>query len=284
VHEVTTVVITRNRWHDLRSTLPRHEGPVVLVDNGSDDGTPDLVARHFPAVTVVRAGRNLGAVARNVGVRRARTPYVAFADDDSWWGPGALDRAAGHLRDHPRLGLLAAQVLVGDDERPDPVSIAQAAAPLGTEADLPGPSVLGFLACGIVVRRGAFLAVGGFDDVIHMYGEETLLAWNLRSAGWGLAYVPDVVAHHHPSDAPRPARITALLERNRMLTTLMRRPWPVVAREALRSLSTPAARTGLRDAVARAPRAIARRRALAPLTEAEIRRLERYTAGRPAQT
>src|SRR3954451_4572600 len=111
---ITVVVMTRDRWSDLRRSLPRHEAPVILVDNGSSDGTPDLVRQHFPDVEVVEVGHNLGAVARNVGVTRARTPYVAFADDDSWWAPGALEHAADVLDAHDRLAVLAARVLVGE--------------------------------------------------------------------------------------------------------------------------------------------------------------------------
>src|SRR5947208_1837668 len=106
VDRVTVVVMTRNRWPDLSQTLPRHEPPVVVVDNGSDDGTPDRVREAFPCVEVVALDTNLGAPARNIGVERARTPYVAFADDDSWWAPGSLERAARIFDAHPRLGLL----------------------------------------------------------------------------------------------------------------------------------------------------------------------------------
>jgi GT2 family glycosyltransferase len=234
------------------------------------------VARHFPDVTVVRLGANRGAVARNVGVDQVRTPYVAFADDDSWWAPGALGLAATYLTGSPRLGLLAARVLVGEEERLDEVTIAQASAPLGYAPDLPGPSVLGFLACGVVVRRDAFLQAGGYDSVVHMYGEETRLAWDLRSAGWGLAYVDDVVAHHHPSNAPRPAHVAVTLERNRVLTALMRRPWPVVAREVMRCLSSRSGRVGLYAALPRTGRALSRRRTLGASVEEEIRALENH--------
>jgi glycosyltransferase involved in cell wall biosynthesis len=160
---VSVVVMTRDRWPDLQATLSRHEAPVILVDNGSSDGTPELVRRHFPDVEVVELATNRGSVARNVGVERARTPYVAFADDDSWWAPGALAHAATLFDQHPRLAVLAGRTLVGPRQQPDPICELMAGSPLGRAADLPGPSVLGFLACGAVVRRDAYLAAGGFD-------------------------------------------------------------------------------------------------------------------------
>ncbi|MBB2914610.1 GT2 family glycosyltransferase [Streptosporangium becharense] len=272
---VTVVVATRDRRDDLARSLPRHEGPVILLDNGSADDTAASVRRRFPHVEVVELGRNLGAPARNTGVRLAATPYVAFADDDSWWAPGALERAADVLDAHPRLGLLAGRVLVGPQQRPDPVCSRMAASPLGTEPDLPGPSVLGFLACGAVVRREAYLAAGGFDDVVFFFGEEERLALDMAAAGWGLAYVEDVVAHHHPSPARSPRARRALAARNRVLTAVMRRPWPVVARTVLAAARDGRdGRAGLRAAVPRLPRALTGRRLLPPAVEAARRALD----------
>ena len=272
---VTTVVMTRDRWPDLRRSLPQHEPPVVLVDNGSTDGTPDLVRRHFPDVTVVELRANRGSPARNVGVELASTPYVAFADDDSWWRPGALERAADLLDAHPRLALLAGQILVGEEERPDPVCAEMAASPLPRAADLPGPSVLGFLACASVVRREAYLAADGFDDVVFFLGEEERLALDLAALGWGLAFVPDVVAHHHPSPARDPAARRVRQARNEVLTALMRRPWGTVARRSVETLGQgPAGRRGLVEAGARLPRALQRRRRLPAHVEAARRLLD----------
>jgi GT2 family glycosyltransferase len=258
---VTVVVMTRDRWPDLEKTLARHEAPVVVMDNGSTDGTPDLVRQHYPDVSVVELGTNRGAVARNLGVLRSRTPYVAFADDDSWWAPGALAEAADILDAHPRLAVLAGRVLVREDNRPDPICEQMARSPLGQDDDLPGPSILGFLACGAVVRRSAFLSAGGFDDVIFFMGEEERLALDLASGGWGLAYVDHVVAHHHPSSSRDPVERSARAERNRLLTAVLRRPWPVVLRCVLVDLrSGRAGRSAVRQALARLPRALVRRR------------------------
>ncbi|MEV0756697.1 glycosyltransferase [Streptosporangium sp. NPDC050280] len=274
---VTVVVATRNRRHDLERSLPRHESPVILLDNGSTDGTPALVRRRFPHVRVVELGRNLGAPARNLGVELAGTPYVAFADDDSWWATGALERAADVLDAHPRLAVLAARMLVGMEERLDPICRDMVNSPLAVESDLPGPSVLGFLACGAVVRRKAYLAAGGFDDVIFFLGEEERLALDLAAAGWGLAYVDDVVAHHHPSASRDVSRRRVLASRNAVLNAVLRRPWPVVTRTVLTAACEgPAGWRGLGYALRKLPRALANRRTLSPLVEAARRSLDVY--------
>ncbi len=276
--DVTVVVATRDRREQLATTLPRHApAPVILVDNGSSDGTPELVAERFREVTVLALGTNRGAPARNAGVAAATTPYVAFADDDSWWAPGALAHAAELFERHPRLGLIAGRVLVGPEERLDPISMHMAAAPIGTSPDLPGPSVLGFLACAAVVRREAFLACGGFDDVVFFLGEEERLALDLAAAGWGLAYCDDVVAHHHPglSGSRDSTGRVVLQARNRVLTGLLRRPWPVVV-GTLRAGAREVGWRRLLAALLPGPtvRALLRRRRLPDVVEVTRRRLD----------
>ncbi|WP_030412772.1 glycosyltransferase family 2 protein [Streptomyces sp. NRRL S-1448] len=282
---VGVVVITRNRWHSLARTLDRLAGlperpPVVVVDNGSSDGTPEAVRTHHPAVHVLTAGRNLGAVGRTYGAAALTTPYVAFSDDDSWWEPGALARAADLFDHHPRLGLAAASTLIGPAGARDPLNAALAASPLGREADLPGPSVLGFLACASVVRRTAFLAVGGFHPVLHFGGEESLLAMDLEAGGWGVAYCPELIARHQP-DGPdgtaRPGR-TVRVRRNAVLAAWLRRPYrhalTHTVRLALDGLDDPDARRALSETARRLPAALARRRRLPPRVERRLQVLE----------
>ena len=98
---VTVVIATRNRCQALTCTLDklaalRPPPPVIVVDNGSADGTVQAVRRRFPAVQVLALCRNLGAAARNLGVQATRTPYVAFCDDDSWWPPGRWSGRSRH--------------------------------------------------------------------------------------------------------------------------------------------------------------------------------------------
>jgi GT2 family glycosyltransferase len=278
---VTVVVATRNRITGLTRTLGRladlpDPPQVLVVDNGSTDGTPEQVSRSFPRVRVLALSRNEGATARNRGVAAARTPYVAFADDDSWWAADALPRAGALFDRHPRLALIAARTLVGPAGRLDPMSAFMATAPIGAPPDLPGPAVLGFLACAAVVRREAYLACGGFDPVVFFMGEEARLAYDLAAAGWGLAYCADIVAYHHPAAGCDPVPKQRLAARNRALTAWMRRP----VRTALLD-TTALVRTAGRDAdvrtlasfAARLPRALLHRRAPQPPVEATLARL-----------
>jgi GT2 family glycosyltransferase len=265
------VVATRNRWDRLAETVPHHRAAVILVDNASDQVTGFPVAGPR-SIELVRLAANRGAAARNVGVRQARTPYVAFADDDSYWMPGSLARAAELLNAHPRAALLAARVLVGAEHRLDPVSSAMAAAPLGTPPGAAGAAVLGFMACAVVVRRDAFLAAGGFHPRLFVYGEEALLAMDLAAAGHQLSYVPELVVRHLPRPAGRDIRARLRREvRNRVLTAALRRPPVVVARTLLAALrGNP---RGAVDAVRDLPWALRHRRRLPAVVEADVARL-----------
>ncbi|MFG3496570.1 glycosyltransferase family 2 protein [Streptomyces sp. NPDC047928] len=286
----TVVVITHDRRDQVTRTLDRlaelpERPPVIVVDNASRDGTAEAVARRHPHVTVLGSARNLGAAGRNLGVRHARTPFVAFSDDDSWWEPGALRTAERLFDAYPRLGLVAATVRTGSDGAPDPLNATLAGSPLGRPADLPGPEVLGFLACAAVARRSAYLEAGGYHPALFIGGEETLFAYDLAARGWGVCHVPDVVAVHRPSGGARPGR-RAVMRRNAVLTAWLRRP-PAVALRRTGALVAdarrdPEAREALRGVAARLPAALRLRRPLPPAVEAAARRLD--TAAGPATT
>jgi len=268
---VTVVVATRDRRDRLAGTLAHLTGPaaapVVVVDNGSSDGSAQLVAERYPGVRVVRLPGNAGAVARTAGVRLATTAHVAFADDDSWWDDGALDRAADALDAAPRLGLVVGRAVLWPSGRTDAVSVKMARAPIGREPDLPGPSVAGFPACTAVVRRSAYLGVGGFSPLLEFGGEEELLSLDLAAAGWGQAYLDDVVALHAPDPerSDGPAR-WARQQRNGALTAVLRLPPAVAAARTAGLLraaaSDPGARRAAGELARRLPAALAARRAV----------------------
>jgi GT2 family glycosyltransferase len=272
---VTVVVITRNRADDLSRSIVNHEAGLIVVDNASAEPIADTVEFLRPDATCVRLQENLGAVARNIGVQRATSDYVAFADDDSWWAPGSLARAVTIMDAHPRLAVLAGRVLVGEENRPDPINGLMAQGPIGSDPDLPGPNIVGFLACGAVVRRSAFLSVGGFDPVVFFAGEEERVCLDLLSDGWGLAYVDDVVAHHRPAHRDDEPSRRALLARNAILTAWMRRPLSVAAARTVRfALQGVDERAGVKAACRRLPAALRRRRRISAVLERRLRTLE----------
>jgi len=284
------VIVTRNRVGALLATLGRlttlPEAPsIVVVDNASTDSTTASVRAQFPAVAIIALTRNHGGVARNYGVRFLAQPYVAFADDDSWWAPGSLTRAVALFDRHPRLGLIMSRILVGPEERLDPACAEMADSPLPRPADLPGVPLLGFVACGAIVRRAAFLDVGGFHPLFGTGGEEAWVAMNLAAHGWHLAYVDTIVSHHHPNPS-RPNMRERYIEgiSDRLWEAWLRRPLGVAlhitGRHLRLALTDPINRAGLRRALRSLPRAWRERAVLPPHVEAQIRLLERHDVAR----
>lgn len=203
---VSVVLLTYNCAHRIELILERLlvlDVPVIAVDNGSSDGTAAVLVG-YPQVETVSAGANLGAAGRNIGVAYVRTPYVAFCDDDGWYEPGSLERAVDVLDAHPRLALVNARILVGEEERLDPISAEMGASPLPDRDGIPGDVLLGFMAGAVVMRVAAFRSVGGYDPEFFMGGEEDTLAIKFARDGWQMRYRPDVVVVHRPSVANAP--------------------------------------------------------------------------------
>jgi GT2 family glycosyltransferase len=138
--------------------------------------------------------------------------------------------------------------------------------------------LLSFLAGASMVRRSAFLAVGGFEPHLVIGGEEELLGADLVTAGWLLRYVEDVVVHHHASplrDAHARRRIGI---RNTLWFTWLRRPAGSALRRTFALLrSFPADRVsvgGIADAISGAGWVLANRRPVPGDVERCLRLLE----------
>lgn len=278
---VSVVLLTYNCAHRLRRVLDhlvQLDAPVVAVDNASQDGTPEVLSQ-YPSIEVVLASSNIGAAARNVGVERCRTPYVAFCDDDGWYEPGALDCAAELLDRYPSLALVNARILVGAEKRLDPISAEMAASPLPARDGMPGTALLGFMAGACVVRKRAYCEVGGYRPEFFMGGEEEPLALALTQAGWQLQYVPEVVLRHEPSQA-NVDQLRAYGMRNALWSRWMYRrlPWAVTSSLALlreRGFSRDSLR-GLSLALRGLPWAVGHRRVLPREIDQQLRTLDRH--------
>jgi GT2 family glycosyltransferase len=280
---VAVVVITHQRRDELLLALSRlrqlPERPhVVVVDNGSTDGTADAVRAQHPEVELIASPTNLGAVGRNLGVTRLDTPYVAFCDDDTWWDAGSLRTAADALDAHPRLAVVTARILIEPGGAEDPIVAELRDSPVVGAAWLPGPALGSFLAGASVLRRDAFDEVGGFSERLWLGGEEELMAGDLAAAGWELCYLPTITIHHQASTARDPHRRRADGIRNTLWTTWLRRPLKPALRRTVHLLRTvPRDRVtarGLLAAVRGLPWVVRERRVLPPHAEARFAALE----------
>lgn len=233
----TIVVLTNNRrvqlLQTLRSLSQLPEGwPIIVMDNGSSDGTAKAVAKEFPAALLIRSRRDIGAAARNIAVAYVHTPYVAFCDDDMQWEPGALQRAVEVLDRHPQVGLLNAAVLEGSEGRLDPLCARMAASPLDRE-HLPGPQLLGFMAGACIARTRAFYDAGGYWAPLFAGGEERLLSFNLAEREWRIVYMEDVVARRFSGHMRNRFLRERFMLRNAIWVAWLRLPFRLAWRETI---------------------------------------------------
>jgi GT2 family glycosyltransferase len=280
---VAVVVITHQRRDELLLALSRlrslpEQPHVVVIDNGSTDGTAAAVRAEHPEVELIASPENLGAVGRNLGVARLDTPYVAFCDDDTWWEPGSLRAAADVFDAHPRLAVATARILVEPGSTEDPIVAELRDSPVVGADWLPGPALGSFLAGASVLRREAFTEVGGFSERLWLGGEEELMAGDLAARGWELCYLPQLTVHHQASTARDPHRRRADGIRNTLWTTWLRRPLrPALRRTGHLLRTVPRDRVtarGLWQAVRGMPWVLRERRVLPAHAEARFAALE----------
>ncbi len=179
---------------------------VIVVDNGSTDGSLSYLAVGHPEIRVIALDRNTGfAHAANRGIRDARHEFVALVNTDVVLARDWLQRMAEVLGRHPEAASVACKMLSLED----PTRVYDAGDVLRRDGvceqrgrfarddgrwDSPG-EVFGACAGAGMFRRDAVLEVGGFDERYFAYLEDVDLALRLRMAGWRCRYEP-VVARH----------------------------------------------------------------------------------------
>jgi GT2 family glycosyltransferase len=195
---------------------------VVVVDNGSADGSAPAARSAAPWAEVLEADRNLGfGAAVNVVARRSTGDWLAIANADVAVEPGALTALLQCAGD-PGVGAAAPRLILPEGRTqhsvgPLPTVGLALAFTLGLQRVIPGlgdrlcledywnperprdvPWAIGAF---LLLRRSAFDAVGGFDERQWMYAEDLDLGWRLRDAGWSTRYEPSARVRHAASAA-----------------------------------------------------------------------------------
>jgi N-acetylglucosaminyl-diphospho-decaprenol L-rhamnosyltransferase len=198
-----------------------HQDPaeLVVVDNGSSDGSVDELRRRVAGVAVLDPGANLGyGAAANRGVAATCAPAVLVCNSDLEVGRDGLAILAGALEERPGCGVVGPLIRDASGRRYPSArrfpSLVDAAghAMLGLfapdnrftrayhQAELAGTATAREVdwlsgAC-LLLRRRAFEEVGGFDESYFMYAEDVDLCWRLARAGWSALYVPEAEVTH----------------------------------------------------------------------------------------
>lgn len=179
---------------------------VIVVDNGSQDGSLEYLHSEHPTVRVIELGRNTGfAHAANCGLREARGELVALVNTDVVLAGDWLERASGVIAADRGAAAVACKILsladpgtiydAGDILRRDGACEQRGRfMPDSGRWDAPG-EVFGACAAAALYRRSAVLGVGGFDERYFAYLEDVDLSLRLALAGWRCRYEPTVALH-----------------------------------------------------------------------------------------
>ena len=245
---VVVVIPTWNGLAHLRQCLPAlmaQEGiafAVVVVDNGSSDGTTDFLHQHYPGVQVLRFAHNLGfAAANNAAMRKGNTEFVVTLNNDTLPQRGWLESLVAAADAYPEYGAFASKMCFW--QQPHVVNSAgiqvdraglawdrNCGAPVGeayAEAEVFGAS-----AGAALYRREMLDDIGLFDERFFAYLEDVDLAWRAQWAGWRARYVPKAEVLHAYSGTSKEGSAFKLrhLGRNKVWLLAKNYPRPALLR------------------------------------------------------
>jgi GT2 family glycosyltransferase len=262
--KIVIIVLTWNGWEDTRRCLESlaanaPEASVLVVDNGSTDGTPALVAKEYPEVELLENGANLGyAAGNNRGIEvalRDGADFVCVLNNDADVREGFLAPLLQAFADRPTLG--AASPLI-ERRDGDGVWFDGAVLDPGTGIPIHSPvanplSSVVLTGCCLIVPRHVFEQVGGFDERYFLIFEDADWSLRVRAAGFDLLVVRDSRVAHGVSASFRRDRLPTgdfYFVRNALHFLARHSPSPWC--HGLRFVWRRVLREGLRD-VARAP-------------------------------
>lgn len=214
---ISVLIVNWNSQHDLAACLASLEAQTdrdfetVVVDNGSADGSPEMVRARFPWVVLEATGENLGfAEGCNRGIARASGHWIATLNNDAVADPRwiaelrAAARAGG-----ARLGMLQSRMVFSQHpERTNSTGVVLEPNGKAYDRDFDAPvrstDALEEIFCpsaGAALYRRAMLEQtrlpsGYFDRRFFMYYEDVDLGWRCRLAGWSAWYVPSALVYH----------------------------------------------------------------------------------------
>jgi GT2 family glycosyltransferase len=236
---IAVAIVSWNTRDLLRTCLTGAAGEspseIVVVDNGSTDGSVDMVRTEFPAVRLEVLADNPGyGAAANHAMAVSTSTYLLLLNPDALVRPGALAALSRYLDQHPGAGVVGPRLLNADGtlQRSCHGFPRPWAPPLRRRALVSWINRLGGVrewwleswshdraravpwvtGAALAIRREAFDAVGGFDERFHMYFEEVDLSYRLKKSGWETHFTPSAQVVHLGGASTEQCRPAMLLQ------------------------------------------------------------------------
>ena len=246
------MVVNWNRAEMLRESLQSLAGQVdgegrtwplavIVVDNGSTDGSQALVRREFPGVLLLENEENLGfCAANNQGIRAAKDELIALLNNDAAADPHWIQHLQAAFEVAPDIGMAAAKIVAWDDAGridkaghlifPDGQNRGRGTGERDRGQYEIVEEVLWPDGCAAMYRKSMLDRIGGFDEDLFAYGDDAELGLRARIAGWRCLYMPRAVVRHRRGSTMgqgNPDRVR-LIERNRILLAAKLFPWSLL--------------------------------------------------------
>ncbi|MCM8823168.1 MAG: glycosyltransferase, partial [Candidatus Omnitrophica bacterium] len=230
---VSIIIVNYNGKHLLKDCLlslydmdyPKSRFEVIVVDNGSHDGSKEYINKHFPATKVLNNQENNYCKANNLGIKEAKGDYIAFLNNDTKVDKNWLKELVRNIRSDERIGCCGGKVLFPDgkiqstghyefpnfcwgDRGLREIDIGQYEY-LEEVNSLSGVAIL--------FRRNCLEEVGFFDEDFMMYLEDVDMFIRCKQQGWKLLYVPKAIVYHKFHGTAEESLVRFYVERNRLL-------------------------------------------------------------------
>jgi len=258
--DVSVIIVSWNARRHLEECLAsvyESSAPVapevIVVDNASTDGSPEMVGKHFPEVRLLRCRENLGfAVANNIGIRQSHGRYIALVNSDVKILGRCLDTLVAFMDQHPKVGLVGPRILNTDmtlqsscRRFPNPWNNLCAASGLarlsGPHPLFSGEHMLYFrhdevrpvdvlVGCFWVMRREALDRVGPLDERFYIYAEDVDWCRRCWNAKWEIMFCPDAQAIHHSGGSSVNDPVRFAVEQHRALLRYWRKHHGILGR------------------------------------------------------
>lgn len=261
---VSVVIVTWNRKEDVLATVqsvyaqPYPHIEVLVVDNGSTDGTAQALAATFPAVVVIALERNLGAAGgRNPGIAAARGEIVVLLDSDASLGMDTLGKLVDKFQAAPDVGVLACKVVNATTQQLD--RHAGWIYPERDKVDQDREFLsYSFSECGCALRKEVFERAGLFSDLLFFGREGEELSLRIWDAGYKILYYPSALVYHRVSPQQQivGGRRAYFDLRNALALIILRYPWRLVLLMAPLRVAAACLRAAKRGQLSQALRAL----------------------------
>jgi hypothetical protein len=223
----------------MRQTITPIE--VIVVDNGSSDGSAEMVATEFPSCVLIRNENNRGfCAANNQGFAVARAPFFALLNNDAIAEPDWLSALLDVLQPRSSAAMAASKILVYEQRDkidkaghliyPDGQNRGRGSGEIDHGQYDRVEEVAWPDGCAAMYRREMIEQIGGFDEDFFAYADDAELGLRARIAGWTCVYNPAAVVYHRRGQTlgTGSAARLRLIERNRILLAAKLFPWPLL--------------------------------------------------------